>query len=154
LFRYELIQDVIDPQLSARQRGKMVRELAQAIHTDPFGEPAQVSRQTIDRWIRAWRAGGFEALVPTPARVSARTPGEVLEVAVALKRETLSAPRRRSCGSCAPNPGGHPQSAPCNATSNAWNSIAICPLTRRWRSAGSKPTGATSCGSGMCCTAQ
>jgi putative transposase len=87
LFRYELIQDVIDPQLSARQRGKMVRELAQAIHTDPFGEPAQVSRQTIDRWIRAWRAGGFEALVPTPARVSARTPGEVLEVAVALKRE-------------------------------------------------------------------
>jgi putative transposase len=88
LFRYELIQDVIDPTLTARQRGRMVRELAEATHTDPFGQRVGVSRQTIDRWIRWWRTGGFEALVPTPARVSARTPGEVLEIAVALKRET------------------------------------------------------------------
>lgn len=87
LFRYELIQEVIDPQLSARQRGRMVRELAEATHVDPFGARVRVSRQTIDRWIRHWRAGGFEALVPTPARVSARTPAEVLEIAVALKRE-------------------------------------------------------------------
>lgn len=87
LFRYELIQEVIDPQLSARQRGRMVRELAEATHVDPFGARVRISRQTIDRWIRHWRAGGFEALVPTPARVSARTPAEVLEIAVALKRE-------------------------------------------------------------------
>lgn len=87
LFRYELIQDVIDPQLSTRQRGRMVRELAEREHPGPFGEPVRVSRQTIDRWIRWWRAGGFEALVPRPAQVSARTPAEVLEVAVALKRE-------------------------------------------------------------------
>ncbi len=91
LFRYELIQEVIDPQLSARQRGKQVRELAEQAHTDPFGARVRVSRQTIDRWIRRWRAGGFEALVPTPARVSARTPAEVLEIAVALKKEN---PRR------------------------------------------------------------
>ncbi|HEV7452865.1 MAG TPA: DDE-type integrase/transposase/recombinase [Pseudonocardiaceae bacterium] len=87
LFRYELIQELIDPQLSTRQRGKLVRELAEATHTDPFGARVRVSRPTIDRWLRWWRAGGFEALVPTPARVSARTPAEVLEVAVALKRE-------------------------------------------------------------------
>lgn len=86
LFRYELIQEVIDPQLSARQRGKLVRELAEATHTDPFGARVRVSRQ-IDRWIRWWRAEGFEALVPAPARVLPRTPTEVLEVAVALKRE-------------------------------------------------------------------
>ena len=85
LFRYELIQEVIDPQLSARQRGQLVRELAERVHPDPFGESVRVSRQTIDRWVRRWRAGGFEALVPTPARVSARTPAEVLEIAVALK---------------------------------------------------------------------
>jgi putative transposase len=91
LFRYELIQEVIDPQLSARQRGKLVRALAEAIHTDPFGARVRVSRPTIDRWIRWWRAGGFEALVPAPARVLPRTPVEVLEVAVALKREN---PRR------------------------------------------------------------
>lgn len=87
LFRYELIQELIDPQLSARQRGRMVRALAEGVHIDPFGESVRVSRQTLDRWIRYWRTGGFEALVPTPARVSARTPAEVLEVAVALKRE-------------------------------------------------------------------
>lgn len=87
LFRYELIQDVIDARLSPRQRGKLVRELAARSHPGPFGEPVQVSRQTIDRWIRWWRRGGFEALVPVPARVNARTPAEVLEVAVALKRE-------------------------------------------------------------------
>ena len=87
LFRYELICDALDPQLSTRQRGKLVRELADREHPGPFGESVRVSRQTIDRWIRWWRRGGFEALVPVPARVSARTPAEVLEVAVALKRE-------------------------------------------------------------------
>ena len=47
----------------------------------------RVSEQTIRRWARAWRAGGFEALVPAPARVTPRTPAEVLALAVALKRE-------------------------------------------------------------------
>jgi putative transposase len=87
LFRYELIQDVIDPALSSRQRGRLVRALAEGAHPGPFGEQVRVSRQTIDRWVRWWRAGGFEALVPTPARVTPRTPAEVLAVAVALKRE-------------------------------------------------------------------
>lgn len=87
LFRYELIQDALDPTLSSRQRGRLVRELAERIHQGPFGEPVQVSRQTIDRWIRWWRVGGFEALVPTPARVTPRTPAEVLAMAAALKRE-------------------------------------------------------------------
>lgn len=87
LFRYEVIQDAIDAQLSTRQRGRLVRELAERAHDGPFGEPVRVSRTTIDRWIRAWRAGGFEALVPRPARVTPRTPAEVLDLAVALKRE-------------------------------------------------------------------
>jgi putative transposase len=87
LFRYELIQEVLDPTLTARQRGALVRELAARTHIGPFGEPVRVSRHTIDRWTRAWRAGGFEALVPRPARVEPRTPAEVLAVATALKRE-------------------------------------------------------------------
>jgi len=87
LFRYELIQDVIDPAVSSRQRGRLVRALAEGAHQGPFGEQVRVSRQTIDRWVRWWRAGGFEALVPTPARVQPRTPAEVLAVAAALKRE-------------------------------------------------------------------
>src|SRR6266545_640806 len=62
--------------------------LADAEHTGPNGARVRVSRATIDRWIRAWRAGGFDALVPTPRRVEPRTPAEVLELAAALKRET------------------------------------------------------------------
>jgi putative transposase len=87
LFRYQLIQDVTGPGLSARQRGALVRELAGREHDGPAGQKIRISEQTIRRWIRDWRAGGFEALVPAPARVSARTPAEVLELAVALKKE-------------------------------------------------------------------
>jgi putative transposase len=42
---------------------------------------------TVDRWIRTWRVGGFEALVPNTVRVDPRTPAEVLELAAGLKRE-------------------------------------------------------------------
>ena len=87
LFRYELIQEVADPSLPARQRGRMVRALAAAEHRGPSGELVRVSRATVDRWVRAWRAGGFEALVPTPARVGPRSPAEVLDMAAGLKRE-------------------------------------------------------------------
>ena len=64
LFRYQLIRQAADPALSTRQRGRLVRELAAAAHPGPFGDPVTVSRETIDRWIRAWRAGGFAALAP------------------------------------------------------------------------------------------
>ncbi len=87
LFRYQLIQEVTEPGLSARQRGALVRELAGRVHDGPAGQKIAVSEQTIRRWVRDWRAGGFEALVPAPARVSARTPAEVLELAAALKKE-------------------------------------------------------------------
>jgi putative transposase len=87
LFRYELIQDVIDPVLSTRQRGRRARELAAVEHAGPFGEKVRVSRNTIDRWARWYRAGGFDALVPQPAVVHPRTPAEVLDLAAALKRE-------------------------------------------------------------------
>jgi len=87
LFRYQLIQDVVDPGLSARQRGAVVRELAGREHDGPGGAKVAVSEQTIRRWVRDWRSGGFDALVPQPARVTPRTPAEVLELAVALKKE-------------------------------------------------------------------
>jgi putative transposase len=66
-----------------------VRELASCEHTDPFGRRVRISRQTTDRWIRDWRAGGFDALVPSPRQCTSRTPAEVLELAVALRRENL-----------------------------------------------------------------
>jgi putative transposase len=87
LFRYSLIRDAADPGLSTRQRGRVVRELAARPHAGPFGEPVRVSRASLDRWIRAWRAGGFDALMPPARQVTPRTPAEVLALAAALKRE-------------------------------------------------------------------
>jgi putative transposase len=87
LFRYALVREAADPALTARQRGRLVRALADTEHVGPDGTRVRVSRKTLDRWVRAWRAGGFDALVPTPRRVEARTPAEVLALAAALKRE-------------------------------------------------------------------
>lgn len=87
LFRYQLIREAADPQLSSRQRGRMVRELAGREHPGPFGMPVRVSRQNLDRWVAAWRRGGFDALLPARRQVTARTPAEVLDMAEGLKRE-------------------------------------------------------------------
>jgi putative transposase len=87
LFRYMLIREAADPALSSRQRGKMVREIAAREHTDPSGRPVRLTRWTLDVWIRRWRQGGFDALVPSPRQSAPRTPPEVMELAVALKKE-------------------------------------------------------------------
>lgn len=87
LFRYQLIREPADPGLSTKARGRLVREIAAREHTDPAGHQIRVSRDTLDRWIRLWRRGGFDALVPDPRQSSPRLPVEVIEMAVALKRE-------------------------------------------------------------------
>jgi putative transposase len=87
LFRYALIRQAADPALSSKQRGVLVRQLAAAEHRGPFGRPVRYSRESLDRWIRAWKAGGFEALLPTARHLEPRTDAAVLELAAALKRE-------------------------------------------------------------------
>ena len=87
LFRYQLICPALEAGLSTKQRGRLVREIAERRHIDPFGSQVQVARATLDRWIRRYRAGGFEALVSEPRRLATRTDEQVLELAASLKRE-------------------------------------------------------------------
>src|SRR3954468_577200 len=87
LFRYTLVREPADPSLSMRERGRLVRELVGREHIGPDGRATRVGRTTLDDWIRAYRAGGYEALVPRPRTVAPRTPARVLELAIALKRE-------------------------------------------------------------------
>jgi putative transposase len=87
LFRYALIRQAADPALTPRQRGELVRALAGREHAGPGGRRVRVSRPTLDRWIRAWRAGGFDALLPAPGARMPRTDAQTLELAAALKRE-------------------------------------------------------------------
>jgi putative transposase len=108
LFRYQLIREAADPALSTRQRGRLVRELAARAHQGPSGEEVRVSRATIDRWIRAWRTGGFAALAPPARQVSPRTDAAVLELSAGLKREkparTAAQVRRILRASCGWSP--------------------------------------------------
>ena len=87
LFRYQLICPALDGGLSTKARGRLVREIASGEHTDPFGTPVRYSRDTLDRWIRRYRAGGFAELVPSPRTCVPRTDTATLEMAAALKRE-------------------------------------------------------------------
>lgn len=64
-----------------------MRRLAEDQHVGPDGQQVRVSRASLDRWIRAWRTGGFDALIPSARHAEPRTPAPVLELAVALKRE-------------------------------------------------------------------
>jgi putative transposase len=87
LSRYMLIREAADPALTSRQRGVMVRQIAAREHADLSGRPVRLTRWTLDRWIRLWREGGFDALVPDPRQSQPRTPPEVMQLAAALKKE-------------------------------------------------------------------
>lgn len=86
LFRYQLIREAADDSVTSRQRGPMVRALA-GEHPGPFGEVVHVSKDTLDRWIRLWRRGGFDALKPSGRTQGPVTAPGVLALAETLKRE-------------------------------------------------------------------
>jgi len=87
LFRYQLICPALESGLSTKQRGKVVRGIADRNHDGPFGGQVRYSRDTLDRWIRRYRAGGFDALSPSIRQPGARIDGQVFDLAAALKRE-------------------------------------------------------------------
>lgn len=91
LFRYTLIREAADPKLSRAERGEMVRALALLQHLGPEASQLSVSRSTLDRWIRALRAGGFDSLMPKPRIGVPVISRELLALAEDLKKE---APRR------------------------------------------------------------
>jgi putative transposase len=87
LFRYQVICPALEPGLSPKARGRIVRQIAARAHAGPFGGEYRCSRDTLDRWIRRYRAGGFDALVPSVRQLGTRIDSEVVELAVGLKRE-------------------------------------------------------------------
>jgi putative transposase len=87
LFRYGLIREAADPELTPAERGRLVRALAAKEHRGPDGEWKMVGRSTLDRWIVAYRTGGFDALIPAERRCEPVSDVELLDLAVKLKRE-------------------------------------------------------------------
>jgi len=64
LHRWAVIAEAASDRLTAAERGALVRQIAARAHTCPDGSARRYSRGTIDRWLRAWRAGGLAALKP------------------------------------------------------------------------------------------
>ena len=87
LFRYGIVREAADETLSKTKRGQLVRELASITHMGVDGVPVVVSRQSIDRWIRTYRKGGFAALHPSARHVESRTPEHLLSLARDLRKE-------------------------------------------------------------------
>ena len=59
-----MIAEAANPGLGAGERGSVVRAIAAREHAHPDGTVRRYSRGTIDRWLRAWRAGGVGGLQP------------------------------------------------------------------------------------------
>jgi putative transposase len=97
LFRYGLIAGALDARISNAERGALVRALAGRLHVHPSGDLRQVGRSTVDDWIRAYRRGGFGALLPKQRASVPRTPSVLLDRAETLRRENP----RRTCAQIA-----------------------------------------------------
>jgi transposase len=88
LWRYHLIAEALDPKLASRERGLLVRQIA-GEHATPGGDPRQVSRNTLDRWIRRYRPEGLAGLRDRPRsdHGSARVSPALLNEAIRLRLE-------------------------------------------------------------------
>src|SRR6266571_8282085 len=64
LHRWAVIAEAAGPNLTALERGALVRQIAARAYPHPDGSQRRYSRGTLDRWLRAWRAGGLQALKP------------------------------------------------------------------------------------------
>jgi putative transposase len=66
LHRWAVIAEAANTRLTSSERGAVVRAIAACPHAHPDGTMRRYSRGTIDRWLRAWRAGGVDGLRPSP----------------------------------------------------------------------------------------
>ena len=89
LHRWAVIAEAANPRLSGGERGAVVRAIAAREHAHPDGTMRRYSRGTIDRWLRAGRAGGIDALRPSPRSDTGkvRAMPELFAEAAALRLE-------------------------------------------------------------------
>ena len=152
IWRYLTIQDAADPALTGRQRGAVVRRIVAETATDGFGNPRRVSRPTVERWLRAYRAGGLASLTPAPRQVTPRTDPQVLEQAAALKAQvparTAEQVRRILITTCGWSPSA-------KTLQRHFRRLELAgPAAGPRRSGPSRRPGPTTCGPATACTAR
>jgi putative transposase len=89
LHRWAVIAEAANGKLAARERGALVRQIAARSHAHPDGSSRTYSRVRIDRWLRAWRTGGLDALRPAERSDTGvvRAHPELFSEAAALRLE-------------------------------------------------------------------
>jgi putative transposase len=92
LHRFGVIAEAVNERLTPAERGALVRAIAGRSHAHPDGGERRYSRNTIDRWIRAWRTGGLGALTPVERKDTGavRAHPELFAEAAALRLELPS----------------------------------------------------------------
>ena len=89
LFRYGVVSELLRCAPATPEYRAKLAELSQQTWAIPGSTRTRVARQTIRDWVRAWRAGGFDALKPKRRRDSGkprRMSVEAIEVLLAVKR--------------------------------------------------------------------
>lgn len=88
LFRFSVISEAVSPRLTPAERGLIVRALAARTWITPEGVERSFSRNTIDRWVLAYRREGLDGLRPAPRadRGRPRAQGRWLEEAARMRR--------------------------------------------------------------------
>lgn len=93
-FRYRLISPIVCKEsLYFGETAELIRDAASKIYQIPGSRNTRVSIRTIERYLKQYREGGFEALMPkSVSSRSTRIPQEYFDLALALKRENLKRP--------------------------------------------------------------
>src|SRR5690554_8222880 len=93
-FRYRLISPIVCKEsLYFGETSVLIREAASKIYHIPGSRNTRVSVRTIERYLKQYREGGYEALMPKSAsQRPTRIPPEYFELAAALKRENFKRP--------------------------------------------------------------
>ena len=89
LHRWAVIAEAADTRLASSERGAVVRAIAAREHAHPDGTRRRCSRGTVDRWLRAHKAGGLDGLRPSPRSDTGkvRAMPELFAEAAALRLE-------------------------------------------------------------------
>ncbi len=96
-FRYRLISPIIcKERLYFGETAALIQEAAEKTYQIPYSRKTRVSARTIERYLKKYREGGYDALMPKPTSVkSTKIPEEYFKLAVALKRENMKRPIRQ-----------------------------------------------------------
>jgi len=90
LFRYGVIADLVRLEPGVEGLYHRIAEKADAQYDIPGTSRTRVAAETIRHWIKRYRAGGFDALLPKPRADRGRPrkiPDDIAELLIAIKEE-------------------------------------------------------------------